>query len=72
MDDTIQMKLRVPRAIRDEIEAAALLNRRSINAEIVFRLEAYERPAAEHRAVIRRLHDEQDNVIVNALLANLP
>ncbi len=35
-----QFKLRVPPALRDQIEQAALASRRSMNAEAVVRLEA--------------------------------
>jgi len=35
-----QFKLRVPPALRDQIERAAFAARRSMNAEVVIRLEA--------------------------------
>lgn len=38
METEAQMKLRLPRTLRDEIEAAAKANNRSMNSEIVARL----------------------------------
>jgi hypothetical protein len=38
MENDAQMKLRLPHALRDEIDAAAKANNRSMNAEIVARL----------------------------------
>lgn len=46
-----QFKLRVPPALRDQIERAALAARRSMNAEVVIRLEAsfaQDKPKQEH------------------------
>jgi hypothetical protein len=38
--DTVQLKLRFPEAIRRQLERAAATNKRSMNSEIVSRLEA--------------------------------
>jgi len=46
-----QFKLRVPPALRDQIERAAFAARRSMNAEVVIRLEAsfaQDKPKQEH------------------------
>lgn len=40
MAEDAQMKLRLPKALKQQIDAAALENNRSLNGEIVSRLEA--------------------------------
>lgn len=47
MNDDAQMKIRLPRFLKDEIDAAAESSGRSLNAEIVWRLERSIGEAAE-------------------------
>lgn len=51
------LNLRLPSGMRDRIKVAAALNRRSMNAEVVFRLERFEALGAD------AAHPIQDNKI---------
>ncbi|QIN60915.1 hypothetical protein SBC1_08940 [Caballeronia sp. SBC1] len=47
-----QMKLRLPAALKDWLTAQADMNRRSVNAEVVFRLQNTLMTGADPRAQI--------------------
>src|SRR4029450_4118146 len=64
--DTVQLKLRFPERVRNRIEAAAERNQRSMNAEIVARLEqSFERD--DRAALIEATAHATANAIVQGL-----
>jgi hypothetical protein len=53
MSDDTQMKIRLPLEMAQEIAASAILNRRSINGEILHRLDQYIAPEGDLVRVLR-------------------
>jgi hypothetical protein len=73
-EQNAQMKLRLPPGLKAAIERHAHENRRTMNAEIVYRLEAYERElrvaAAYNPAPSRDWLNVASTVIGDELAAN--
>lgn len=66
-----QLKIRLPEHLKSMIEAAALANGRSMNAEIIARLEVPSGPDDATRAAVSGLIEEAMRPVIDKITAAL-